>query len=320
MGGGGGETRNSSHHLHDLPPAAVGTHGQPATDHFAHRRQVGSDPEEALRAVLVHAEARHDLVEAEQRAIALAELLQALEEAPVGLDEARVADDGLEDDPGDLALVGLEDLRGPLQVVVVADEGRGGGGGGDAGGIGQAERRDPGAGLHQEGVRVAVVAPDELQDLVAARERPHQAQDREAGLGAGVDEADHLDGRDAVDHRFRQNILQSAGSSEGRALLELRFKGLGDLGVGVAADGRAPRADEVDVLVPVDVEAVRARHAVEDDGLAADRLEGADGGVDASREEVLGLGEDLSFIVDVVFVKRKRGRGREEEEEEERES
>jgi hypothetical protein len=61
----------------------------------------------------------------------------------------------------------------------------------------------------------------------------------------------------------------------------------------VADDGRAPRADVVNELVAVDVDALGAGDVVEDDRLAANGLEGADGGVDAAGEEVLRLAEDL---------------------------
>ena len=55
-----------------------------------------------LRAAVVNAETRHDLVEDEEGAVLRREFSETLEELLGGRDEARVADDGLEDDGGAL--------------------------------------------------------------------------------------------------------------------------------------------------------------------------------------------------------------------------
>ena len=69
----------------------------------------------------------------------------------------------------------------------------------DAGRVGQAERRDPGARLHEQEVGVAVVAARELDDLRASGERAGEAKRAHRRLGPGADEADELDAR----HRRR---------------------------------------------------------------------------------------------------------------------
>ena len=71
----------------------------------------------------------------------------------------------------------------------------------------------------------------------------------------------------------------------------------------MAADGGAPGADVVDVLVAVDVEGVGSLHLVKDDGVSADGLEGADGGVDAAGEDVLGSLEDLLAKITTTLVR-----------------
>ena len=43
--------------------------------------------------------------------------------------------------------------------------------------------------------------------LLAAGEGAHEAEDGEAGLGAGVDKADHLDGRHAVNDHLAEDVL-----------------------------------------------------------------------------------------------------------------
>lgn len=121
--------------------------------------------------------------------------------------------------------------------------------------------------------------------------------------------------------------LQFAWGAKGGALVNLLLERRVDLVVAGADDGRAPAANVIDVLVAVDVPAVgtleegatesagalvaRAAHparrrpgwpchalwphldAVEYDGLASDGLERAHGRVDAAREQILGLLENL---------------------------
>ena len=60
-------------------------------------------------------------------------------------------------------------LKGAVMVF-------GGDRGGDAGAVGQAERRDAGAGLDEQAVAVAVVAALELDDLVAAGRAAREAE------------------------------------------------------------------------------------------------------------------------------------------------
>mmetsp|Transcript_8138 Transcript_8138/g.20250 ORF Transcript_8138/g.20250 Transcript_8138/m.20250 type:complete len:478 (+) Transcript_8138:194-1627(+) len=278
--------------LHDLLLARVGAHRQAAADDLAKGGEVGLDAPVLLRAAVRDAEARHHLVEDEERALLLGELTQALEELLVGDDEARVAHHRLEDHAGHLALVGLEERLDALEVVVLGDERAVRRALGHAGRVGQAEGDDTAARRDEEGVGVAVVAPLELDHLLALGVRTHEAQHAHARLRARVGEAHHLDGRHRVDDHLGELVLERTRRAERGALLH----GLGDGGehavVGVADDGRAPRAHVVHVLVAVDVVRLAALDVVEHDGVAADRLEGADGRGDAARHDLDRLGHD----------------------------
>ena len=63
---------------------------------------------------------------------------------------------------------------------------------GHARGIGDAERRHAGAGLHQQRIDVAVIAAFELDGQVAAGESARHAQRAHGGFGAGVHQPHHL--------------------------------------------------------------------------------------------------------------------------------
>ena len=148
---------------------------------------------------------------------------EAFEEAGRGRDGAGVADDGLDDDAGDLVGVGGEGGLDGGEIVVGQGEGELRGFFGDAGGAGDAEGGDAGAGFDQQRVGVAVVAAFELDDEVAAGEAAGEADGGHAGLGAGADEAHLLDGREAA--------LDELG--------EVGFAGVGGAEAGAAA--RRPR-------------------------------------------------------------------------------
>ena len=85
-----------------------------------------------------------------------------------------------------------------------------------------------------------------------------------------------------------------------RTLLEGRAQCIVDFFVRVAANRGAPRADVVDVLVFIDVPAVRALDAIEDNRFAADRLERPHRRADATRHQTLRLVEDLAGLRRVV--------------------
>src|SRR5688572_20629909 len=61
-------------------------------------------------------------------------------------------------------------------------------------------------------------------------------------------------------------------------------------------DQWSPRHDVVDVAIAVDVLDRGARRAGDESRRAADTLEGADGAVDAARQDVRGAGEEFSGV------------------------
>mmetsp|Transcript_10242 Transcript_10242/g.33786 ORF Transcript_10242/g.33786 Transcript_10242/m.33786 type:complete len:231 (-) Transcript_10242:480-1172(-) len=172
------------HHLHNFLLAGVGADREASANHLAEGRQVGLDAPVLLRAAVRDAEARHDLIKHENRAVLGAELAQTGEELLVGHDEAGVADDALQNHAGHLALVGLEERLDRGEVVVSGHQGGRRGARGDAGRIGQAEGGNPRAGGDQERVGMTVVAPVKLDHLLALSVGAHQAKNAHARLSA----------------------------------------------------------------------------------------------------------------------------------------
>ena len=115
--------------------------------------------------------------------------------AGLGLDDARVHHDRLEDHPGDLARVLVQQPGDAAEVVVAGDQGEVDDRLGDAGAGRDLVRAPAGPDLVGLGgdrdldrVVVAVVAALDLDDQVAAGDRAHQVHGVHRGLGAGVGE------------------------------------------------------------------------------------------------------------------------------------
>ena len=123
---------------------------------------------------------------------------------------------------------------------------------------------------------MAVVAALELDDLRAPGERAREAERAHRRLGARVDEAHQLDARHAS--QSAAPAPPRAGSARrsscrGDGLLER----VDDRGCAWPRIERPPRADVVDVAVPVHVGELRALAALDEDRAAAHRPERADG-------------------------------------------
>lgn len=272
---------------HDVGAAAEGCGGKASGDDFSEGDEVPGDAVDAVPAVAGGAETGHHFVEDEQGAVGVGDLFEFGVEAGVGGDGAHVAGGGFCDDAGDGVGVGGEGGAHGVEVVVGHDDGVGGG---DAGGVGQGEGGDPGAGGHEEAVDVTVVAAGEFEDGGASGVAAGEADGAHGGFGAGVDESDFFDGG-AVDNGGGQEGFGLGGGTEAQAAGGGVADGVDDGGVGVAVEHGAPGADEVDVGVAVDVGEVGALAAGEEHGGAANRAEGADGGVDATGDQAAGLGE-----------------------------
>src|SRR5699024_8302756 len=141
---------------------------------LAEWREVAGHTVLAEPALVAHAEASHDFVDDQQRAVGVRELLELRVEAGAvrsdGGTSAHVARGGLSDDGGDLTFVLGKSLLDGLDVAVRDHNGVAGCSLGDARGVRQPEGGHTGAGSNEQGVNVAVVAAFELQDLVAAGE------------------------------------------------------------------------------------------------------------------------------------------------------
>ena len=121
---------------------------------------------------------------------------------------------------------------------------------------------------------MAVVAALKLDQLFAAGVGAHQPQHGHAGLGAAVHKAHHLNAGHGIDHQLGQLVFQGAGGAKAGALGQGLVQGLDHLRVGVAADGRPPAADVIDVAVAVHIPGVGPFHPVKHNWLAAHGAEG----------------------------------------------
>jgi hypothetical protein len=141
---------------------------------------------------------------------------------------------------------------------------------------------------------MAVVAALALEDAVAAGHPAGEPQRAHGRLGARRHEADLLDGGVGLLHQLGEVDLGLARRPEAGTARGLLLDRLDDVGVTVAEDGRAPGADVVDVAVVVGVVEVGALGLLDEQRVAADAAEGADGGVDAAHERGVGALEQRS--------------------------
>ncbi|MPM32914.1 hypothetical protein SDC9_79481 [bioreactor metagenome] len=180
--------------------------------------------------------------------------------------------------------------EGPLDpgpVVVAADDGVGGGGRRDARGRRVTEGRGTGAGGDEQRVDVAVVAALELDHLVPAGGAAGQPQGGHRRLGAGVDQPDLLD-RGAGDDLGGQVDLGAGRGAEGGAVRGRPGDRVEHLGMRVPQQHRPPGADQVDVLVAVDVGDVRPPGRPDEPRRATDGAEGAHRGAHPTRDHLRG--------------------------------
>ncbi len=235
-------------------------------------------------------EAGHHLVADEEGAVPCAGLGEERVEPGLRRDHPHVARRRLGDQAGDPVAVLGEHLLDRSPVVVGQHEGQGRRGLRDAGGAGHGERGEARPGRGQQRVDVAVVAAGELHDQVPPGEAAGQPDRGHGGLGARRHEPDPLDGGPGHD------LLGELDLGRGRGAVR-RAAGdrLGDccehLGVGVAEQHRTPGADQVDVVVAVDVGQPRAPGGPDEPGGPAHGVEGADRGVHPARRHRAGAVE-----------------------------
>ena len=203
------------------------------------------------------AEARHDLVVDEQRAVLGGELAQRLVEAGQRRHRAHIAGGGLENHARDFVAGLGERAAHGLDVVVGHDDRVVRARAGHPGRTGQAERRDARARLGEQRVDVAVVVAGEFDDLRAPGEPAREPHRRHRRLGARIDQP-HLLDRRARNDLLRELDLAGGGRAEAEPLRRGLLHRVDDLRVRVPVDHRSPARDEVDVRVAVDVGELRA--------------------------------------------------------------
>ena len=208
---------------------------------------------------------------------------QAGQELWVGRDESRVADDRLDDDRRHDVLA-----QRPLdrfEIVERRCNRKRRKRVGHARRIRQPKRRDARSGTHEKGVRVTMVAAIELYDYVATGHRTCKTHRGHRRLGATRHKAEHLHVRHATDDPLGQHQLERRRNSEARAAAHRVGKRVEHDRRRVSENERTPRQHVVDVLATVDVPDVRARAALDDEWLAADAAERADGRIHSARKE-----------------------------------
>ena len=276
------------HVVHDLGPAAVGAHRQPAADDLAQRGQVGRDAEAAPAPRRRPRGSRSSLRRrsAAPRACAVSSR-SACRNSAVGTTQPMLPTTGSTITPaicGPCSANACFQARRRRCSAARACPGRAGG---HARRVGHAERGRRAAGRHQQAVDVAVIVAGELDDHVAAGEAAGQADRAHRGLGAGVDQPDLLDRRHGLDDQLGQFAFGlGRGAEAGAAARAAASSAATTAGWRVAQDHRPPRADVVDVAIAVDVEQIGPLAALEEDRLAADAAEGPGRAVDAAGHEL----------------------------------
>ena len=192
-------------------------------------------------------------------------------------------------------------LADGVEIVVRDNDGICGRSAGHARGIRERESGYAGASRRQQRIHVAVVAAFKLQDLGAAGETAGQAHGGHGGLGTGVNQAHLLHGG-ALDDVLRQQRLALGRGAERQTVGSRLLHCLHDGRVGIAVNHRAIRADQVDVLIAVDIPKAGALTASDNAGLAAHGSEGADRGIHTARGDLGGALEPLGGLGRILLV------------------
>ncbi len=281
-------------HIHEAAFAAEDADGKAAADDFAQRHEVGIERIKLARAAECDTETGHDFVDDEQRALICGEGAQTGEIARGRRNAAGIADDGLDDDGGNLAgMRGKSGFNG-AQIVVGQSEGKVCDLVRHACRSRNAKCRDAGAGFDQKAVGVAVIAALEFDDELAAGGGAGQADSGHRRLSAGADETHFFDGRIAAGDALGEIGLRCRGGAEAGRVARGALNGFDNRRERVAQNHRSPGAEVVDVAIAVGVVEGCALGALDEGRRAADGAKGADRRVDAAGEEALGaLLQDL---------------------------
>ena len=251
----------SGQDAHDLAPAAERRDRIAVAHRLGVRGQVRPDAEVLGRPAPGEPEAGLDLVEDEQDPELLGERPHRRVEAGLGQDALGIAEDGLDDDRGDVLALALEQAAQEVDVVVAGRDDRLR----DGLGMPRPQARRTGLSLVAELGHVvrrdadervvvdAVVLALELHDLVAAGVAAGDAHRVHRGLGAGHRQARLLDPAGDLADELGGPDLVLAREAEAHAPAHPLVDMVVDPVVTVAQDHRAVAHPQVDELVAVDV-------------------------------------------------------------------
>ena len=279
------------HLLHDRRGPADRAHRHATADDLAEGRQIRHDAGQLLHSARRDPQARHHLVEDQQRAVARAQRAQPLEKTGHRRNQVHVAGRRLDDQAGDVVGVLAEQCLDRGEVVELRDQRVTGKVGRHAGRAGCAEGERARARLHQQAVGGAVIAALELDDPGAAGVAARQPQRRHRRLGSGADEAHPLHMRVPAADALCQLGLHHVGGAERQTVGRRLPHPFQHQRMAVADDHRAPGTEIVDIALAGHVEHVGALRAADEARRAADRAERADGGVDAAHQYLAGAFE-----------------------------
>ncbi len=122
-------------------------------------------------------------------------------------------------------------------------------------------------------IRVAVIAPGELDDQIAPRESARHTNGAHHRLRSGGDETNLLQSRIRRDDPFRQLHFRRAGSAERRAIAHGADYGVQHGGVRVSQNQRTPRAHEIEVLATIGIDEELSGASRDEQWVAAHRAE-----------------------------------------------
>ena len=151
------------------------------------------------------------------------------------------------------------------------------------------ERAAPG--VHEERIDVAVIAALELDDLVAPGEAAREADARHCRFGAAVHHPHLLDRRHMFADELRHLHFERIRNSEAEAARRGVADSLDDDLRRVAENRWSPRADVIDVFFAIDVPDFGAGGALDEERLAIQAAERADGRVNAAGNSLACGGE-----------------------------
>ena len=280
-----------SHAVHDFGASAESSDGKPAADDFSQTNQVRSHVVHAHRPLQGNAEARHDFVENEKRAVSLCERAQLRKKTRLRHDETDVAEKRFDDNCGDFVPVFRKKFFRRIKVVVGQNKSVRRRARRYAEAVGLPESHRARTGFHEKRIDVSVVASGEFHDFFAARRAARKADSGHRRLGAGVGHADFFDGGNDLRNQFRHADFRRCVRAETQAAIHGGVNGGADFRIVVPENRRSPRQNVIDKFVPVGRKQAATARALRVKRLHADVAKRADRGIHSAGNEFLRASE-----------------------------